>query len=61
MVGDSLLVLIVYLVGLLAGIDQILYALFDGTGALSYFLNNLLVTGREPYQQFLWGRQQPYC
>ena len=44
--------LIVYLVGLLAGIDQILYALFDGAGALSYFLNNLLVTGRELISSF---------
>ena len=47
MVGDGFLVLIVYLVGLLAGIDQILYALLDGTGALCYLLDNLLVTGRE--------------
>ena len=47
MVGNSLLVLISNLVGLLTSLNQFLYALLDSRGTLRYLLDNLLVAGRE--------------
>ena len=46
-VGDGLLVLILNLIGLTAGIDQLIHHALDGTGAFGYLLNDFLVAGRE--------------